>query len=95
MPSASIPALALRSACAALLLALACGAAAAANAAPGIEPALSAAQQDKRGITLYVHGQAIAGAVIRLEPGQWVELKNQTAGRIVVPLERIDAIALP
>jgi hypothetical protein len=79
----------------ALVLALAAGAAAAADAVKGIEQALVAAQQDKRGITIYVAGQTIGGAVTRVEPGQWVELKNQTHGKIIVRLDRIDAIAAP
>lgn len=68
-------------------------AARAADAAQGIEQALSAALQDKRGITLYVNGQAISGAVTRIEAGAWVELRNQQHGRIIVRLDRIDGIA--
>ena len=79
----------------ALVLALAAGAAAAADAVKGIEQALVAAQQDKRGITLYIGGQTIAGAVTRVEPGQWVEMKNQTSGKIIVRIDRIDGIAAP
>lgn len=79
----------------ALSFTLLAGTANAADSSRGIEQALSAAQQDKRGITLYVNGQTIAGAVTRVEPGQWVELKNQTSGKIVVRLERIDGIAAP
>ena len=67
----------------------------AAEALQGIEQALNAALQEKRGITLYVNGQTIAGAVTRIEPGQWVELRNQQYGRIIVRLERIDGIAAP
>lgn len=84
-----------RRALAALTITLACGAASAADAAHAIEQALNAAQQDKRGITLYVNGQAIGGAVTRVEPGQWVELKNQTSGKMIVRLDRIDGIAAP
>jgi hypothetical protein len=84
-----------RRAVATLALTLACTTAGAADATHGIEQALSAAQQDKRGITLYVGGQAIGGAVTRVEPGQWVELKNQTAGKIIVRIDRIDGIAAP
>lgn len=84
-----------RHALAALAITLACGAAGATDPAQAIEQALKAAQQDKRGITLYVNGQAIVGAVTRVEPGQWVELKNQTSGKIVVRIDRIDGIAAP
>ncbi len=80
---------------AALGLALAAGSAAAADVPRGIEQALSSAQQDKRGITLYVAGQAVSGAVTRIEAGQWVEMRNQQFGRIVVRLDRIDGVAAP
>lgn len=79
-----------------LVLTLAAAAAAVAAEAPrGIEQALATAQQDKRGVTLYVGGQAIGGAVVRVEPGQWVELRNPQYGHIVVRLDRIDAVAAP
>lgn len=71
------------------------GVAHATDAAQGIEQALSTALQDKRGITLYVNGQAISGAVTRIEAGRWVELRNQQHGRILVRLDRIDGIAAP
>lgn len=75
------------------VITLVCSNALAADASRGIEQLLAAAQQDKRGITLYVNGQVIAGAVIRIEPGQWVELRNQQASRILVRLDRIDGAA--
>jgi len=95
MSSRSIRRTPARHALVALVLAVAAGAAAAADAVKGIEQALVAAQQDKRGITLYVSGQTIAGAVTKVEPGQWVEMKNQTSGKIVVRIDRIDGIAAP
>lgn len=95
MQISSLRARTARHALAALALTLATGAANATDAAHGIEQAMAAAQQDKRGITVYVAGQAIGGAVTRIEPGQWVELKNQTAGKIIVRLDRIDGIAAP
>jgi len=61
---------------------------------PGsIEQTLSTAQQDKRSVMLYVGGQSIGGAVVRVEPGRAVELRNQQYGRIVVRLDRVDAVA--
>lgn len=95
MPFASTPTRAARRTLAALAVAIACSAAHAADVPAGIEQALATALQDKRGITLYVGGQAIGGAVTRIEPGKWVELKNQTSSRIVVRIDRIDAIAAP
>jgi len=84
-----------RAALAAAALVLTHGVAFAADAAHGIEQALQAALQDKRGITLYVAGQAVGGAVTRIEPGQWVELRNQQYGHIVVRIDRIDGVAMP
>ena len=85
----------LRATLALALLTLAAGAAFAADAQQAIEQALAAAQQDKRGITLFVNGQTVGGAVTRIEPGLWVELRNQQASRIVVRLDRIDGVAAP
>ena len=84
-----------RSAIAAALLSLSQTGAFANNAQQGIEQALASAQQDKRGITLYMGGQTVGGAVTRVEPGQWVELRNQQWGRIVIRLDRIDGVATP
>ena len=95
MHNLSIRLPAARHALAALVIAVAAGTAHAADAAKGIEQALVAAQQDKRGITLYVAGQTIAGAVTRVEPGQWVEMRNQISGKIIVRIDRIDGIAAP
>jgi hypothetical protein len=61
----------------------------------GLEDAFNAAMASKRGVTLYVNGQTVAGAITKIEPGQYVELRNQEFGRIVVRWDRIDGIALP
>lgn len=79
-------------------LALHAGSSHANEPAPTLEQALAAARQAQRGITLYVNGQTVAGAVVRVDtstaPG-WVELRNQQFGRIVLRLDRIDGAALP
>lgn len=67
----------------------------AADVNKGIEQALAAAQESKKGIMVYAGGQAIGGAVVKIEAGQWVELRNQQYGRIVVRMDRIDGIAMP
>jgi hypothetical protein len=61
----------------------------------GLEDALNAALQSKRGIRVFVNGQAIGGAVTRIEAGSYIELRNQEFGRIVVRWDRIDGVALP
>ena len=95
MPISNLPVRTTRHLLASLTLALAAGSASATDATRGIEQALAAAQQDKRGVTLYVAGQTIGGAVTRIEPGLWVELKSQAFGKIIVRLDRIDGIAAP
>jgi len=67
----------------------------AADLPQGLEDAINAAMASKRGVTLYVNGQAIGGAITKVQPGQYVELRNQEFGKIVVRWERIDGIALP
>ncbi|MBI3369788.1 MAG: hypothetical protein HY021_15450 [Burkholderiales bacterium] len=76
-------------------LALAAGTANASDVNRGIEQALTTALQDKKGVTLYVSGQIIAGGVTKIEAGQWVEMRNQQWGRIIVRMDRIDGIAAP
>lgn len=56
---------------------------------------LEQSQKDKRGVTLHVNGQAIGAVVVKLDGGQWVELRNQQYGRILVRIDRIDAVAAP
>ena len=82
-------------ACVAALLVLGSARASAAEPPGSIEQTLGNAQQDKRSVMLYVSGQAIGGAVVRVEPGRSVELRNQQYGRIVVRLDRVDAVAQP
>jgi len=80
-----------------VMVVLACSAvsASAADAPKALEDAINAALASKRGVTLYVNGQTIGGAITKVEPGQYVELRSQEFGRIVVRWERIDGIALP
>lgn len=80
---------------AALALCLLSGAAKADELARVFEPALAAAQQERKGVTLLVAGQQIGGAVTRIQSGQWVELRSQQHGRIIVRLDRIDALLMP
>jgi hypothetical protein len=77
----------------AALICICAGVALADDVIKGIEQALSLAQQEKKGVTLYVQGQTIGGGVVRIEPGQWVELRSQQFGRIIVRLDRIDGLA--
>lgn len=85
----------IRNALVLLILTGAAFSASAAEPAKGLEDAVSAALASRRGVTLYVNGQTIGGAITKVEPGQYVELRNQEFARIVVRWERIDGIAMP
>jgi hypothetical protein len=54
---------------------------------------LELSQQTRKGLTFYVGGQTIPGYVIRiLDAGGAVEVGNQTQSRVVIRLERVDAV---
>ena len=54
---------------------------------------LESSQNDKKGIQLYVRGQAIPGVVTKINADS-VELRSREYSKIVVKLESIDAAAL-
>ena len=54
---------------------------------------LEASQNEKKGVMLYVKGQSIAGAVVKLS-GDTVELRSCEYSRIVVRVDSIDAVAM-
>ncbi|MFN0183730.1 MAG: hypothetical protein ACKVQR_07935 [Aquabacterium sp.] len=80
--------------CAVLLMAVAHDTYAAPPQA-GIEAALAAAQETKRGITLSVGGQTIGGAVVKIDAGGVVELRGPQGSKITVRIDRIDAVTQP
>ena len=53
---------------------------------------LEMSQKEKKGLTFYVNGQVIAGGVVRINEDT-VEIKNREFGRIIIRLDRIDAVA--
>ena len=79
----------------AMFLAGATVTASAAEPSKALEEAFNAALASKRGVTLYVNGQTIGGAITKIEPGKFVELRNQEFGRIVIRWESFDGIAMP
>jgi len=54
---------------------------------------LEASQNEKKGLMLYVKGQAIPGIVVKVNNDS-VELKSREYGRIVVRMDSIDAAAM-
>jgi hypothetical protein len=49
--------------------------------------------KEKKGLTFYVNGQTIVGGVTRFIGDDAVEVKNREFGRIIIRLDRIDAVA--
>ena len=60
---------------------------------PMFQQILEASQNEKKGITLYVKGQQIAGVVLKMS-ADTVEMRSREYSRIVVRIESIDAAAL-
>ena len=54
---------------------------------------LEASMNEKKGVMLYVKGQAVPGVVLKIE-AESVELRSREYARIVVKLESIDAVAM-
>ena len=55
---------------------------------------LETSQNEKKSVMLYVKGQSIGGAVVKIV-GDLVELRNREFSRIVLRIDSIDAIAMP
>jgi len=54
---------------------------------------LEASQNEKKGLMLYVKGQAIPGLVVKID-AESVELRSREYSRIVVKIDAIDAAAM-
>jgi len=54
---------------------------------------LEASQSEKKGVMLYVKGQAIPGMVVKID-AESVEMRSREYGRIVVRLDSLDAVAM-
>ncbi len=54
---------------------------------------LEASQNEKKSVMLYLKGQTIGGAVVKVA-GDTVELRNREYSRIVVRVDAIDAVAM-
>jgi len=48
--------------------------------------------KEKKGLTFYVQGQTIPGVVTKMIGEDAVEVRNQTSNRIIIRLDRIDAV---
>ena len=54
---------------------------------------LELSQREKKGLTFYTGGQSIPGYVLRvLDAGGAVEVANQAQSRVIIRLDRVDAV---
>lgn len=57
---------------------------------------LEISQQHKVGLTFYLGGQVVHGYVTKIQmEAQLVEVRNQTHDRVLIRMERVDALAMP
>jgi hypothetical protein len=49
---------------------------------------------DKKGITVYAGGAAIVGVVVKINGGDTIEMRNREVSRIIVRVDRIDAVSI-
>jgi hypothetical protein len=59
-----------------------------------IKKYLEESQQGKKGLTFYINGNTVNGYVVRIVGDHCVEIRNQTSTKVLVLLDRLDAIAL-
>lgn len=60
---------------------------------PAFQELFDLSQKEKKGLTFYVQGQTIPGVVTKMIGEDAVEVRNQTSSRIIIRLDRIDAVA--
>jgi len=63
------------------------------SAPASVAKLLRSSQAEKKGLTFYVNGQAIPGLVTHAAGDGTVEVRNQEYGRIIIRLDRVDAVA--
>ena len=59
-----------------------------------IKKYLEESLQSKKGLTFYLNGNTVNGYVTRIIDDRSVEIKNQTTTKVLVLLERLDAVAM-
>lgn len=64
------------------------------SASDAIVELLEASQRDKKAVTLYVDGQVLAGRVVRLGGKDFVEIASREFSRILVRLDKVNAVAV-
>lgn len=59
-----------------------------------VEEIFNQSLNQKKGMTIYIDGQVINGVFVKRIDANTIEVRNQTYSRIIIRVDRIDAIAL-
>lgn len=59
-----------------------------------VEEILNQSLTQKKGMSIYIGGQVINAIFVKRIDANTIEVRNQTFGRIIIRVDRIDAIAL-
>lgn len=51
-------------------------------------------QTERRGLTIFINGQTLAGIVVKINGAESIEMTSQAFRRIIVNVEAIEAIAV-
>ena len=62
-------------------------------AARSFRELLDRSEKERKGLMFYVKGQTTPGVVVKIG-ADTVEVRNQTYGRSIIPLDSIDAVAI-
>ena len=62
--------------------------------APAVEEVLNQSLAQKKGMSIYIGGQVINAIFVKRIDANTIEVKNQTFGRIIIRMDRVDAIAI-
>jgi hypothetical protein len=50
--------------------------------------------KEKRGLTIFIKGQTVAGIVTQIIGLEAIEVRNQTFSKVIIRLDAIDAMAI-
>jgi hypothetical protein len=50
--------------------------------------------KEKRGLTIFIKGQTIAGIVTQIIGLEAIEVRNQTFSKVIIRLDAVDAMAI-
>lgn len=62
--------------------------------AAAVDDVFNQSLSQKKGLSIYIGGQIINAIFVKRIDGNTIEVKNQTFGRIIIRMDRVDAIAI-